>query len=136
MIQRAAVNVNLRVPLHYPVLELVDHCILLDLVLSLNCDDLRVNSFVDDTMQSLLPDHLMVNKGGEGNLDVLSDGVYVERVFVPRLLKEVRSLSPHYTLLWQVVICSSVHLHELGDRLTFRLMIAVTFLDLWQQSIL
>ena len=71
------------------MLELVDHCILLDLVLPLNCDDLGVNSFVDDSMQSLLLDHLMVNKGGKGYLDVLSNGVYVERVLVPRLLEEV-----------------------------------------------
>ena len=62
MIQRAAVYVHLRVPLHHLVLELVDDSILLDLVLLLHGFDLRVNFLIDDAIQALLFDHLVVDE--------------------------------------------------------------------------
>ena len=103
MIERSAVNVHLRIPLDYLMLELSNERILLQLVFLLDLLDFSVHVTVEHASAALSFDHFLIDERSERQLDILSNQVNVD-CLRGAMSHSLRFVFLHYFTLGQVVI--------------------------------
>lgn len=123
MLHGAAVNVELRVSFRYLAL-VVSHegILLLQLIALLYRVNLLANVIVDNMLQSLPLNHLLIDKRGERNLNVLSYGVHLEFPTAFYLREWVRTFPPQYSPLRQVFVRLILQVYETSEGPWLRLM--------------